>query len=228
MAVLKDIPVRLGLENVRNSLKLKDSAKDPLIRELIEEAMGLITPEAVYKPCMIESKSENGVTIDGQRFTSTVLRRNVDKIERVFPFVVTIGQALEDRAATCGDMLRQYFLEEIGNMALRISRQFTVKQIQARFDLPKTAVMNPGSLSNWSIDEQAPLFKVLANGTGRIGVTLEASFLMHPRKSLSGICFPTDTSYVNCKLCPLENCPARRARFDRKLASDFGLNKNTP
>ena len=52
---------------------------------------------------------------------------------------------------------------------------------------------------------------------GNFGVELTESFLMRPRKSISGIRFVSNEEFVNCKLCNRENCQGRRADFDPHL-----------
>jgi len=56
-----------------------------------------------------------------------------------------------------------------------------------------------------------------------IGVTLTESMLMIPRKSISGIFFPTERMFFSCQLCPRENCPARESSYDETLKEKYGL-----
>jgi hypothetical protein len=44
-------------------------------------------------------------------------------------------------------------------------------------------------------------------------VRLTESMLMIPRKSVSGIFFPSEEGFVACQLCERENCPSRKAPF---------------
>ena len=81
----------------------------------------------------------------------------------------------------------------------------------------KTATMAPGSLSNWPLPQQRPLFDVLGDVQGIIGVELSDSFLMTPNKSVSGVRFPTEEGFASCQLCPREGCPNRRAPYDQTL-----------
>jgi hypothetical protein len=50
-----------------------------------------------------------------------------------------------------------------------------------------------------------------------VGVRLTDSCLMMPTKSVSGIRFPTETSFESCQLCPRDDCPGRRAPYDSGL-----------
>ena len=66
-------------------------------------------------------------------------------------------------------------------------------------------------------------FKVNTNTQARkiIGVNLTDSFLMIPRKSISGIYFPTEIKFYSCQLCPRERCIGRKAPYDSKLAKNY-------
>jgi hypothetical protein len=77
--------------------------------------------------------------------------------------------------------------------------------------------MNPGSLPDWPLSEQRPLFTLLGENPGTIGVELMDSFLMTPVKSVSGMWFPTEERFESCQLCQRHNCPGRRAQFDAGL-----------
>jgi hypothetical protein len=79
--------------------------------------------------------------------------------------------------------------------------------------------MHPGSgdASVWPIEQQGPLFSLLGDVTGAIGVELTDSFLMVPNKSVSGVRFATEIDFRSCQLCHREGCPSRSAAFDPEL-----------
>jgi len=85
--------------------------------------------------------------------------------------------------------------------------------------------MAPGSLVDWPIEEQAPLFKLLGDVENSIGVKLTDSLLMLPAKSISGIYFPTEVSFFSCQLCPRQRCESRKAKYDPGLAEQYGIKK---
>jgi hypothetical protein len=194
------------------------------VRELIERAESLIHPSAVYTVSYIDQRGENTVEVDGVEFRSRVLRMNLEKVERVFPFIITIGKALEDRASSSSDLLRQFYLETLGDMALRSSRRYVEGYLKRHFGLGELSGMSPGSLRDWPVTEQKPLFSLFGNVNDLIGVTLTESMLMIPRKSISGILFPTEVIFFSCQLCPRDGCPARKAPYDEMLRKKYGLN----
>jgi hypothetical protein len=183
----------------------------------------LIEPKILYKICYIEEKLTEGVIIEGRRFTSKVLRKNLDKIERVFPFVITIGKKFGEKLDACNDLLDKFYLDTIGNVALNQARIALKDHLKQKYALEKTAFMAPGSLPNWPIEQQKPLFKLLGDVQASIGVILTESLLMLPAKSVSGIYFPTETSFFSCQLCPRERCDSRKAKFNEKLAREYGI-----
>jgi len=85
--------------------------------------------------------------------------------------------------------------------------------------------MAPGSLPNWPIEQQKPLFELFGDVQATIGVKLTDSLLMLPAKSVSGIYFPTETSFFSCQLCPRERCDSRKAKYNEKKAKEFGINQ---
>jgi hypothetical protein len=89
--------------------------------------------------------------------------------------------------------------------------------------MEKLSYMSVGSLEDWPISEQKQLFSLLGDVEAAIGVQLTSSMLMLPAKSESGIFFPSETTFLNCQLCPRQNCEGRKAAFDPKMARDYGL-----
>jgi hypothetical protein len=81
--------------------------------------------------------------------------------------------------------------------------------------------MSPGSLEDWPITEQPKLFSLFGNTERVIGVRLTDSLLMVPRKSISGILFPSEENFISCRLCPREVCPSRKAPYDESHAAKY-------
>jgi hypothetical protein len=70
--------------------------------------------------------------------------------------------------------------------------------------------MTPGSLYDWPIQEQEPLFTIFGDIESIIGLRLRDSFMIDPRQSASGILFPTEIGFQTCMLCLRQGCPKRR------------------
>jgi len=212
MPILENINVSISLDELRKRLHMEKDCDIGEIQPLIDVAVQLIEPRTLYDVCYIEEKFEDGVIITGRRLKSRVLRKNLDQVERVFPFVITLGPKLGEKQAASTDLLENFYLDTIGNIALNAA-------------LEKISSMAPGSLADWPIEEQAPLFKLLGDVDATIGVTLTDSLLMLPAKSISGIYFPTEVSFFSCQLCPRQRCESRKAKYSPKLAEQYGIKK---
>ncbi len=225
MTVLKDIPLDLPPDAIRKKLRLPADCEPALLRQLTDAARELIDARALYTTCYVEKRQADAVVVSGQRLRSRVLRKNLDQVQRIFPFVITLGRRLDEKIRRTEDLLNQYYLDAVGNMALEAARRHLKKHLQARFALEKMAFMAPGSLPDWPLEEQKPLFALLGDVKAAIGVELTDSLLMLPAKSISGIYFPTQTSFFSCQLCPRQQCEGRKARYDEKLAQKYGIKK---
>jgi hypothetical protein len=214
--------VELNAESIAERLHVPDRA---LALRLVEAARAAVAPAAAFRVAYLDARREGAVVIDGIEFSSRVLRRNLDDVGRVFPFVLTLGKALEDVIDAAADMLDTYLLDEIGNIALRDARRRFEGHLRSAFALEKISCMAPGSLEDWPIEQQRSLFQLLPGVESAIGVRLTDSCLMLPRKSISGIYFPSEVSFFSCQLCPRERCDARKARYDTEKARAYGILK---
>jgi hypothetical protein len=225
MPILDNIQIRLDFDAVRRRLHLKRDNDIKTVQDLVNIAQPLVEPKVHFKICYIEEKLAEGVIIEGLQLSSKVLRKNLDKVERVFPFVITIGNKFGEKLDTCNDLLEKFYLDTIGNVALNHVRLALKDHLKQKYAIEKTAFMAPGSLPNWPIEQQRPLFELLGDVQASIGVKLTESLLMLPAKSVSGIYFPTETSFFSCQLCPRERCDSRKAKYNEKLAQEYGIKK---
>lgn len=218
MEVLDHISVHLDPGRVLASLRTsKDSAHFAEIEETLQLAQSLAHPRAIFEVSYVEERDGDRVNLSGIWFSSRVLRRNLDQIHRVFPHIVTIGGELEEAAGSSSDLLRQFHLDAISNLILGSSRTYLERYLKQRYRLEKVSRMNPGSLADWPLQEQGPLFSIFGDVESLIGVRLTDDYLMIPRKSVSGIYFPTEVPFYSCQLCPRERCIGRKAPYDPDL-----------
>lgn len=223
MPILDNIKIDISLKEVGRRLHMDSGGDLSEIQPLFDVAMRLIDPRALYDVRYIEEKFEDAVIVDGRRFKSRVLRKNLDQVERIFPFVITLGPKLGAKQAASSDLLENYYLDTIGNVALNSARKQLKSTLESQFAIEKMSSMAPGSLADWPIEEQAPLFKLLGDVQASIGVKLTSSLLMLPAKSISGIYFPKEVSFVSCQLCPKERCESRKAKYNPKMAKEYGI-----
>jgi len=216
--ILDSIPYEPNVSALTKRLRIKPGS--PYIEELqhlIDSAKSLAKPKALYRVSYIESKNEDTVTIDGVTFSSRVLSVNFAQTHRVFVFIATCGAELGAWAHSIHDILLSFWCEAIKEDALRAASLTLNKHLTTCYDLGKTATMNPGSLPDWPIQQQRPLFQLLGDPYTAIGVELTDSYLMVPNKTVSGIRFPTEERFESCMLCPRQDCPGRRSAYNREL-----------
>jgi len=222
MEILRPITVQVDLLSLKQKTHAPEGEEERLL-SLIAAAHPVIAARAVYKVSYIDSKAVHSVVIEGIPFKSKVLRKNLDPVERVFPYVVTIGSGVEDLEKSCGDVLEKYYLDLIGNAAVVKARDYLKESLAGRYGLGGLSCLGPGQLKDWPLEEQKRLFELVGDVESAIGVTLSDSFLMLPRKSLSGIYFPTETTFFACQICPREHCPSRKAKYNEEMAKEYGI-----
>jgi len=220
MEILNPIAVQVDLGAIKKLAHVPEHEAQRL-QALISAVHSVMDATAVYKVSYIDAKAEDSVIIGGVLFKSKVLRKHLDKVERVFPYVVTIGKGVEDLEKASGDALEKYYLDLIGNAAVVKARDHLKIRLADRYGLEGLSYLGPGQLKDWPLEEQKPLFSLLGDVERAVGVTLSDSLLMIPRKSLSGIYFPTEIPFMACQLCPRESCPSRKARYDEKLTREY-------
>ena len=97
MEVIKDIAFELDIEELFKTAHVAPGSNDAKeFSVLVDRVQEIGKPKAIYKESYIEAKGEETVIIDGVTFTSRVFRRNLDKIERVFPYVATCGKEVAE------------------------------------------------------------------------------------------------------------------------------------
>lgn len=98
MEILRDIPVKLTPKAVLLEMHLRRENRPvtDIVRELIKITRVIARPKAIYAVACVENKNADSLDIGGARFRSRVLRVNLDKIDRVFPYVATCGRELDE------------------------------------------------------------------------------------------------------------------------------------
>lgn len=216
--ILDHIPFQIDETVAFERLHVRlDSATASEARRLIAEAQIIARPKALYKIAFVEERGDDYVVIEGQRFKSRVLSINLKDTHRVFAYTATGGMELETWQCQMTDLLASYWADVLAEMALRAAVSELERHIQEVYSLQSLGRMNPGSLADWPIGQQARLFSLLGGTETVIGVRLTPSQLMIPRKSVSGFQFPSEETFASCALCPRSECPNRRMPYDSGL-----------
>jgi hypothetical protein len=197
------------------------------LRALCQEAGSIAVPKAAYYVKYVDDRDERSVVLGGIRLTSRVLSVNLSGLHRAFPYAATCGTELARWGESFDGLLRRYMADMIMEAALDRAIEAMEADIGDRFHPGDLSEMNPGSLNDWPIEEQRPLFQLLAGAPASIGIHLKENLLMFPTKTVSGIKFASEIPFASCLLCPRENCRGRQAPYDPDLYSREYAAKST-
>ncbi|MGW8313987.1 MAG: vitamin B12 dependent-methionine synthase activation domain-containing protein [Bacteroidales bacterium] len=162
-------------------------------------------------------QSESELELEGVRFrVGKIIARELQHAEVFSFFAVTLGpgpELLSREFIQSGNYLEGYLADLIGSsmvesLAGRIHA--TIKATAEKKGMKATNHYSPGYCS-WEVGEQQKLFGLLPPDW--CGISLSASSLMSPIKSVSGIIgIGRDVTYhpVSCTLCPMVNCQFRK------------------
>ncbi|MGL1891316.1 MAG: hypothetical protein OCD02_06780 [Spirochaetaceae bacterium] len=215
-----EIPFEFNIKefNRRVKIELYEGMEDE-IEELLKNVIPLVSAKAIF----IESKitpEENIITIGSQIFKDEVLTKKLQDNSIVFPYIVTCGTGLENLEDYKNDMLAEYWLDAIKQMAMDSAFDYFRDYIKSKYKIDKLYSMNPGSDvcgDGWDFTDQKKLFNLFPNITENIGVTLSESLLMSPNKTVSGIIFESDKDFVSCLECSNTDCQNRRIIHDGSI-----------
>lgn len=204
------------LEDVLHRLRVEDEDDIELVGGLYRAACGILRTKTVMRVCYVEAVEGERVRIDGEWFQSRVMVRNLEGIHRVFAYVATCGREVDEWAEQEQDPIVRIWLDMMKEMFLGDVRRQFFAVLERQYKTGALSAMAPGSgnLDTWPIAQQVPLFRLIGGVEQDIGVQLTPSMLMIPNKSVSGIAFPKDHTYVSCALCRRQNCPNRQAPYD--------------
>jgi hypothetical protein len=220
MIELRDIPFSLDAQLLMRQMRIRpgtDSMR--AFAELLAQVTEVGRPKAMYDVSFIEGKADDSVVLNGVRLTSRALRRNLDQVERVFPYVATCGTEADAIAVPDGDGVQAFWLWTMKEALLDAATDHLYEHLATRYRMTHWASMDPGSgdADLWPIEQQKELFAVLGDVEARIGVRLTDSMLMVPTMSVSGIVFPSEAEFASCQVCHREGCPRRTAPFDEAV-----------
>lgn len=211
-----DIP-EINQGDLFRALKIEDddSEEAELIKSMSEEALAAAKPKALYAIAEITEITDIYAVVGGRRFDSSLMSRNFKGQKYVYPFICTCGTEIEEWSLKYTDPLEEYIADGIKLYIHRLlSIRFKDHMIKNYAEGSDLAVMNPGSLKDWPIENQPALFDIIGNVYEDTGVVLTESYLMVPSKSTSGIFFKNSGEYHNCTYCPKSLCPNRSAPFE--------------
>lgn len=221
--ILDNLSVSLTDEIVLAKLHLDEENGEEAL-ELAEKARKIMRPKAILRAFKPEVDAD-GRTVRAAEdivFDSRILNENMKDVDLAVAYVISCGHELQELSDACTDPLDRYWQDEINECVLGLAIAEVQRYVEETFSISPLYAMSPGSLPDWPIGQQRPLFRFLGDVQQQIGVTLKPSCLMMPIKSVSGIYFTAEEHYVNCELCPRQ-CPNRRAPYREGAFARFDL-----
>lgn len=163
------------------------------IQLALEKAKQICTPIggfSVFDKCNINT-ANNSIEIDTQLFSpDKIVVTQLKNSQKIAVFVCTAGEGITQLAnenSANGDVIMAYVLDTIGSIVADKTAVILQRELEkiVRIDsLNISDGFSPG-YCDWSVAEQHKLFSLLPSSF--CGITLSASALMQPVKSVSGI-----------------------------------------
>ena len=224
MKIVDDTMPVISKDRVFRLLGQKDKGvSSRLSRKIDKHIAGLqksIRPKVLFTTKKIQKIEGGSVTLEGDiKLKSARISKTLRKCDRITFFLATIGEQVDNVIKTSMKKKKlsdAYICDAIGSAAV----EATVEDFQNRMDSKAkeknqrtTLRFSPG-YCDWKINEQKKVFSVLKNDL--IDVDLNESYLMAPRKSVSGVFGIGSSESVDkdetnpCRLCGMHTCVARR------------------
>ncbi len=205
-----------------------DEDEEDEVLAIIEKCQAISSPKGFIRPAEIThlSAEEKTAVIGGETFSGSLLPDKLKSVFKspsptVYPFTVTCGMELHELSQSEPDLFLRGIIDDVSVAFMRLAGAAMRDYVQENYFKGKHfSTLNPGSLKQWNLKNQTPLFALLGKGGEKTGVHLTDSQLMVPFKSGSGMYFETEKNFESCMFCGKLDCPNRRAPFDKTLPED--------
>ena len=189
------------------------------LNECLNKAKSLSKPNYIHVIKNISLIGEDFIEIEGGiRYSTGRIAQYIKGSSEIVIFLVTIGEKIEKIAGelTSGnEPLQGYLFDRIGSFAVESLAESVERKIRKDYSKLKMSVSrrySPG-YCDWPIEEQHILAKVV--DFSKIGVSLNESCMMKPKKSISAILAIADKgvftkSGSTCGICEKKDCSYRR------------------
>lgn len=173
--------------------------------QALTEGMRWIQPAVVYRLLGVESLRHETMTLHGGgKLTSGLIAEHLAQAQQVVLVVCTLGDGLEKRVSMLmqTDSLLGFALDGFGTIAMESLGAAICSKLEAeaRDHGAYTSIpLSPGAIG-WPVDVgQRQIFSIL--DTSSIGVVLNESYQMIPRKSTSMILGISSIPFSAGRLC---------------------------
>ena len=194
------------------------------LQQMHEGVYRLLHPRVVWGVFPVATIKQDQIEfVSGLTLKSHKMARAMTGAEQLVCFVATIGRKIDmqvEQLMDQGKIANAYICDALGSGAVEsvaerfqsgFDRKFSPHQMHTAAGIR----FSPG-YCDWQVTEQHKLFSLV--DAGAIGVTLDKSSLMTPRKSISAVfglyskgSGPTTKKYNPCFHCLKKDCLARRS-----------------
>jgi hypothetical protein len=218
--LIDNIPLKMDIAKIMVRLDIHGGNKldETSVRELADTASKIARPRALYRESFITGKTGNSIKIDGIEFVSHLLRINLDRADRIFPYIATCGKELDSLQIPGADDSQLYCLKLIKEMALAAAVSRLQDYLSCKYALDFIFIIDPGEMQAWPSDHRKLLFSLLGNLEKLVGVSLTEDNSLMPAYSRTGIFYHANIEFESCQLCSKEPCMMRRAPYNPELA----------
>ncbi len=220
-----EIPVTIERDAVVKEFKSERTRPmmEKFLDELIPLAQKALHAKALYRVACVTARREDGVEIEGVKFNSRVLSKNLAEVDTVIVSLMTCGKELDEIPVSPKEYMKFFCLEAIKTYVIFQAGEYLNKYIKDKFELPDITHLHPGEFADLGIEAQVPLYSLFDDPEKAIGVTLTPNKTLSPLKSASSIMFYNGPSFQSCELCLQPNCAGRRKPYNPRLAEKFGI-----
>lgn len=228
--MMNAISLNPQLDNLRiinhiggKSVKNISYAAKQKIQTIISGFKEWVKPNIYYKKYPIDWIAPSSIGLCGDvELCSRKLAKTLSPCRDVVVFIATIGENLEKEVASLSRRNRTsmaYIMDAIGSVAVENTVERFQKLHAETYKKTSQYVslrFSPG-YCDWSIKEQEKIFSLFDND--QLHVKLSDTYLMHPRKSISGVFGVTPPlkssfyRYNPCRDCRKHNCDGRREKY---------------
>ena len=135
MEVIDNIPVKLELDDVVKKTRIRSMNDDfkEIIDELLTIARPIAKPKALFEISRVENRQGDSLEIENRKFTSHVLRINLDKVDKVFPYIVTCGREVDEIEIPEHQLIKYYFMDQIKELIVRSALSYLLDHIRNNY-----------------------------------------------------------------------------------------------
>lgn len=199
-----------------------------LIREVLGQVPHLCAIQGGYviRDNVLLDSDSKVLQVDSVQFhIRKIISRQIRSAEKIAIFVCTAGPGITEWSKSLmnqGDLLKGYAVDVAGSEIVELAMdriQDLLEKAMLPLGLGITDRFSPG-YCDWQVSEQQKLFSFFP--AGFCGITLSASSLMYPIKSVSGIIGIGANSRRKgyaCNYCDMVNCIYRQVRTGKRAGT---------